>query len=198
MKLRRCSVNMLKRMSKKKKLLCFGAGQNLHNFFSSHKEEKLEERIAFILDNNIAKNGEHFKINGVNIEIKLPDVLKELRLSEYIILITAGKYAEIFAQIQNLCNNANIDVYMLPIRRSIFWYWIEFAITKLPIKNYILKEAFSVIGRYSAEDQISEIEFCRKKLNEIYLKNENEFRSKSKLSKSFGVLAGAFLIIIFI
>lgn len=64
--------------------------------------------------------------------------------------------------------------------------------------NYILKEAFSVIGRYSAEDQISEIEFCRKKLNEIYLKNENEFRSKSKLSRSFGVLAGAFLIIIFI
>lgn len=138
MKLRRCSVNMLKRMSKKKKLLCFGAGQNLYNFFSSHKEEKLEERIAFILDNSIAKNGEYFKINGVDIEIKLPDVLKELRLSEYIILITAGKYAEIFAQIQNLCNNANIDVYMLPIRRSIFWYWIEFMITKLPIKNYIL------------------------------------------------------------
>ena len=62
--------------------------------------------------------------------------------------------------------------------------------------NCVLSEAFSVLGKYSAEHQISEIEFCRKKINGIYEKSENDFLSKSKLFRYFGVLAGLFFVIL--
>jgi len=64
--------------------------------------------------------------------------------------------------------------------------------------NYILQEAFSVLGKYSAEDQISELEFCRKKLENLYLKNEENFISKARLLKNSGFLAGAFFVIILV
>ena len=64
--------------------------------------------------------------------------------------------------------------------------------------NCVLSEAFSVLGKYSAEHQIAEIEFCRKKINGIYEKNENDFLSKAKLFRYFGVLAGLFFVILLI
>ena len=64
--------------------------------------------------------------------------------------------------------------------------------------NGVLSEAFSVLGKYSAEHQISEIEFCRKKINGIYEKSENDFLSKAKLFRYFGVLAGLFFVILLI
>ena len=64
--------------------------------------------------------------------------------------------------------------------------------------NCVLSEAFSVLGKYSAEYQISEIEFCRKKINGIYEKSENDFLSKAKLFRYFGVLAGLFFVILLI
>lgn len=66
------------------------------------------------------------------------------------------------------------------------------------ITNLILQEAFSVLGRYPTNEQITEIEFCRKKINELYLKNEEKYISQAKLSRYFGILLGAFFIIILI
>ncbi len=66
------------------------------------------------------------------------------------------------------------------------------------ITNIILQEAFSVLGRYPTNEQITEIEFCRKKMNEFYSKNEEKFISQAKLSRSFGILLGAFFVIILI
>ena len=62
----------------------------------------------------------------------------------------------------------------------------------------ILQEAFSVLGKYSLSEQISELEFCRKKASELYSKSEKDLLSKAKIFKSSGILAGTFLVIIFI
>ena len=62
----------------------------------------------------------------------------------------------------------------------------------------ILQEAFSVLGKYSLSEQICELEFCRKKTNELYSKSENDLLSKAKISKYSGILAGTFLVIILI
>ena len=64
--------------------------------------------------------------------------------------------------------------------------------------NGVLSEAFSVLGKYSAEHQISEIEFCRKKINGIYEKSEKDLLSKAKLFRYSGVLAGLFFVILLI
>lgn len=66
------------------------------------------------------------------------------------------------------------------------------------ITNMILQEAFSVLGKYDASEQIKELEFCRKKVSELYEKNENALISKAKLSRCFGILLGAFLVIVMI
>ena len=64
--------------------------------------------------------------------------------------------------------------------------------------NSILEEAFFVLGKYSASEQETELEFCRNKLKTLYEKSESDFRSKAKLSKSFGILSGIFAVIVFI
>ncbi len=60
----------------------------------------------------------------------------------------------------------------------------------------VLNEAFSVLGKYSAADQITELEFCKNKLHSIYEKNEENLLAKAKLSRSFGILSGIFFAII--
>ena len=64
--------------------------------------------------------------------------------------------------------------------------------------NSVLEEVFSVLGKYSAEHQITEIEFCRKKISGIYEKSEKDFLSKAKLFRYSGVLAGLFFVILLI
>ena len=64
--------------------------------------------------------------------------------------------------------------------------------------NSVLRDAFSVLGKYSAEHQISEIEFCRKKISNIYEKSEADFLSKAKLFRYSGILAGLFFVILMI
>ena len=64
--------------------------------------------------------------------------------------------------------------------------------------NLILQEAFDVLGKYSLSEQICELQFCRKKANELYSKSENDLLSKAKISKYSGILAGTFLVIILI
>lgn len=62
--------------------------------------------------------------------------------------------------------------------------------------NLILGEAFSVLGKYSAGEQINELEFCRNKLRALYEKSEEPFSMKAKLSRYSGILAGTFFVII--
>ena len=68
----------------------------------------------------------------------------------------------------------------------------------LPEVNSVLQEAFSVLGKYSAEHQISEIEFCRKKIGNIYEKREKDFLSKAKLFRYSGILSGLFFAVMLI
>ena len=62
--------------------------------------------------------------------------------------------------------------------------------------NSILSEAFFVLGKYSAEEQIKELSFCRSKLQALFEKSEETLYMKAKLSRYSGVLAGAFFAII--
>ena len=64
--------------------------------------------------------------------------------------------------------------------------------------NLILNEVFSVLGKYSAKEQIKEISFCRNKILSYYDKNEKLFLEKAKLSRYSGILAAIFSIILFI
>ena len=62
----------------------------------------------------------------------------------------------------------------------------------------VLGEAFSVLGRYSSDDQIREISFCRNRLNDILKQNEPIIKSKIKLARISGILAGSLISILFL
>lgn len=62
----------------------------------------------------------------------------------------------------------------------------------------ILNEAFFVFGKYSAEEQIYELEICRNKLKSLYEKNFDSLSTKSKLSLRFGVICGLLFVLILI
>lgn len=55
---------------------------------------------------------------------------------------------------------------------------------------------FSVLGKYSAEEQIAKIQFCRENIRNRYRILDEPFRQKAKLFQSLGVLGGLFLSVI--
>ena len=62
----------------------------------------------------------------------------------------------------------------------------------------ILDEVFFVLGKYSSDEQIKEISFCRNKLNSFFEKINDEILSKAKLLKYSGFFAGITTAIILI
>ncbi len=60
----------------------------------------------------------------------------------------------------------------------------------------IISEVFSVLGKYSADEQISEIELCRQKLLSLYEKNETDLKIKAKLAINSGFLLGSLAVIL--
>ena len=60
----------------------------------------------------------------------------------------------------------------------------------------ILKEAFLILGRLSAEEQIKELEFARSKLSVYREKISDELINKAKFSKKIGVISGVFIAVI--
>ena len=62
----------------------------------------------------------------------------------------------------------------------------------------ILSEAFSILGKYSAAEQIKELEYCRNKLRAHYEKIREPFLIKIKLSRYSGIFTGILLSIILI
>lgn len=159
MKLKRCSAEKLKRIAQRKQIICFGAGENLFYVFETYRKLKLEQKVAFIVDNNKSKTGKSVELNGCSVEVKPPDVLKEINLHKYIIIITALKQAEIFCQIQNICRNPGGNCYRAPNRRFELSGTIEKLMCKLPLKNFMVLngegdtcENVTALGKYMAEN----------------------------------------------
>ncbi len=138
MRLHDCSVSRLKRMSHKRKIICFGAGERLQQMFCSLSDLNIQDNIAFIVDNDRSKWGLYRNINGKDVVIKSPDVLKEIKEDKYIILITAWRYNEIFAQIQNLSGTRNFFVIKNITGRYHIVRFIENILKRFPLRGSIV------------------------------------------------------------
>ncbi len=158
MKLLECSAGKLKRISRRKSIICFGAGENLFYVFEVYKELKLEEKVCFIVDNDKNKAGTFVRLNGKQIEIRPVEALAEIDISKYVIVITALKYQEIFSQIQNICSNPYGACYKAPNKRFGLTQIVAKAMCRLPLSNVIVLngegdtcENAQALGKYIAE-----------------------------------------------
>lgn len=159
MKLHECTAEKLKRISRKKKIICFGAGGNLSYVFETYKKLKLEERVAFVIDNNKSKIGTVICLNGHEVPVMAPDRLAEINMSQHVLVITALCYKEIFAQIQNICKNKKGMCYKAPDKRYDLTNRVERLMCRLPLKDVIVLngegdtcENAQALGKYIAEN----------------------------------------------
>lgn len=75
---------------------------------------------------------------------------------------------------------------------------VETGFCKDKAVNSYLEEAFFVLGKYTAYEQIREINICRNKINDYYKKEEKTIYEKAKLSGYSGIFAGILAVILFI
>lgn len=158
MKLVECSANKLNRLSQKKKLILFGAGDNMYHFLDVYKEYRFEEKIACIIDGSPDKIGKTIAYRGVSIDINAYDFLKKINLKEYTLVITALCYKEIFAQVQNISNDPKLRCYRAPRQRIQLWNMIRRIVCTLPLSNIIVLngegdtcENAQALGKYIAK-----------------------------------------------
>lgn len=144
MKVRNCSIGILRRHIKKgKRLLCFGAGGRLTELLDGYIGDELEKTVQYVFDNDKNKWGTYKEINGVQIPIVAPEKLKEIYDKDHIILITMTDYRAIAKQIEDVLGN-NVVCYMTPVigLDSVFFFnvysrIVEYLTKKMPISNTI-------------------------------------------------------------
>lgn len=113
MKLKNCNTESFIKGLNGRKVICFGAGSTLiEAAYEVLKIDELENHIAFFIDNDIKKHGLKFEYCGQKFDIKAVDALKEVNISEYVLLITCAFYMEIYEQLKDMPEIADMDCYM--------------------------------------------------------------------------------------
>lgn len=88
--LRTCDLEKFIQRTNGRTLICFGAGKLLSEFCDEFRDFFFENRITFIVDNNPALWGTKKCLNGVELDIKPPDVIFTSATKDTIVLITCG------------------------------------------------------------------------------------------------------------
>lgn len=101
-------------LSKKKLIVCFGAGRLLNRSVGYLHERGLDKKLLAIVDNDIKKQGQVKEIYGVKFDIKSFEELVEINKSkDFIIIITSNFYQEITEQVKahpKLCSIEVLDI----------------------------------------------------------------------------------------
>ena len=132
MKLKNCDAGEFIERLEGRKVICFGAGSMLIEAdYEVLKIERLEEHIAFFIDNDKNKHGLKYKYRGYEYDIKSIDALNEIDTKDYVLLITCAVYVEIYKQLQDVEAIRELECYM---------YNVVCSYPELDIKNFFTKE----------------------------------------------------------
>ncbi|MDD3415221.1 MAG: CDP-glycerol glycerophosphotransferase family protein [Lachnospiraceae bacterium] len=133
------TVSELERKTRKKSIVCFGAGNNLTYVFHAISDLQLEKRVKYIVDNDETKWGTQRNINGKSLEIKCPkEILKEKR-NDILLVITIINYISIMEQIESLVADlTGLEVTLSPLFRNSYDKYFDRLFKKLPMKKTII------------------------------------------------------------
>lgn len=148
-----------------------------------------------------------FSFAGIYFYIKNISVLKSIKRAEeflsMVLLYLKNEQMTVSEIFENISKNADFETkkFIKNIRpNSLKDSAItaeECGFSRNKTVTEILNKVFSVLGKYPYEEQIKEINFCREKLNDLYIKSEDGTKQKAKLSAYSGLLGG-FLAVIFL
>lgn len=158
MEVKNITVNRLYKITKRKPMICFGAGEVFLEMFRKSKPLQLEKNVKYVIDNDISKWNKAIEVGDTRIPVMSIEVLKDIEINEYTLVITAKKYEEIHAQIKNCVCDRKIKIYIYPSYRDFACKVFKSIVKILPIKNYILLqgegdtcENAKAIGKYIRE-----------------------------------------------
>lgn len=96
---------------KKRKIICFGAGQALDNFLNVFQNHDMERKIYYIVDSDKKKWQKVKKGKYKTWLVKSPEILNDVVDGESIILITCTQVESIYTRLEKLLRYKNIDCY---------------------------------------------------------------------------------------
>ncbi len=90
-------------------IIAFGAGRKFRQFVSDFQ---LENKIRFVVDNDINIQGTEIEVNGISIQVENIQMLLKLPTSRYVILITSAySIAQIMEQLNEYRELENVDCF---------------------------------------------------------------------------------------
>ena len=115
-----CTINdFIQKVHDYEGIICFGMGKIFQNAIRKLHDTEIIEKIIYIVDNDVKKQGMQVNICGKNIEVISFECLKNISNKRFCILITCAKYKDILKQIEHYITKNNIDCYLFPIMDGI-------------------------------------------------------------------------------
>lgn len=133
LKLHQYSISQIEKISRNKKIICFGSGNNLTRIFYAMWDLHIEERVHYIIDNDSEKWGSSRLLNGRSCDIENPERLKSENWDSHILFITMIEYHAVLKQLEHLLNGTKAVCLVSPVYR----YWYDRFIDKLTLKQAI-------------------------------------------------------------
>lgn len=127
------SISQIEKISRNKKIICFGSGNNLTHVFGAMQDLQIEERINYIVDNDSGKWDKTRVLNGKDIIIKNPEKLRTENWDSNILLIAIVEYQVIIKQLEGLLEGTRAVCVVTPAYR----YWYDRIIDKMTLKQPI-------------------------------------------------------------
>lgn len=126
-KLYQYHISQLEKLSRNKKIICFGSGNNLTHLFEAMQDLRIEERVSYIVDNDSGKWGKDRRLNGRMIHIEDPQRLKAENWDCNLLLITIVEYHAVWKQLEELLEGTGAVCLISPMYR----YWYDRIVDKL-------------------------------------------------------------------
>ena len=133
LKLHQYHITQIEKISRDKKIICFGSGNNLTHIFSAMQDLQIEDRINYIVDNDSAKWNTNRVLNGKHFMIKNPAKLKSENWTANILLIAIVEYHAVLKQLEELLEGTGAVCLVSPVYR----YWYDRIVDKITLKQPI-------------------------------------------------------------
>lgn len=129
------NISQIERMTRNKKIICFGSGNNLTYIFGAMQDLHIEDRIRYIVDNDSKKWGKSRTLNGCTFNIEDPRKLKSEDWDSNLLIITIVEYHVILKQLRELLAGTKAVCLVSPAYR----YWYDRIIDKITLRQSVQK-----------------------------------------------------------
>lgn len=112
MKLRNCDMKSFSERCRKKKIVCYGIGNEFHRMIKGYSGYEWADRIHLLADRNKGREGEAVQIKGREyFLVSLDTLIKELT-EDMVLLVTCMAYADVVKELNRISALDEVECYL--------------------------------------------------------------------------------------